>query len=113
MPQIRTAIIPAGELVSNEISIDSRNLEFEATSIVTLVGESYQNATYFVQAKVEDSWYDIYDTYGLQFTIKSVIGKHYLPADIFKDVNAMRLRGAVVELTDSEFKVLLADVLEG
>ena len=75
-------------------------------------GQSYTNSTFTFQAQIDSVWYDIYDTFGIQYTVSNTVGKHSLPADVFKDVNYVRVKGASAEVSDSEFTFLLVDILD-
>lgn len=112
MPQIRTATITAGLNYSDTISVIGKNIDYEIGSIIMKSGQSYSNTTYTFQAQIDGVWYDIFDTFGIQYTVASTEGKHSLPADVFKDVNYVRVKGASNEASDSEFIFLLIDILK-
>jgi len=111
MPQIRTATITAGSSTSNTIAVIGKNIEYEIGSIIMKSGQSYSNSNYTFQAEIDGVWYDIFDTFGILYTVAKDVGKKSLPADVFKDVNYIRVKGGAPEVSDSEFIFLLIDIL--
>ena len=110
MAQIRTATIANGASVSDAIEIDGRNIDYEIGSLV-LEG-TYTNSSFDIQAEIDGTWYDIYDTFGTKYSVTVADGKHSLPADVFKDVNKVRLKGASNEGAERTAKFLLIDILD-
>ena len=110
MAQIRTTTITSGQSVSSAVEIDDRNKEFEIGSLI-LEG-TYTNTSFDVQAEVDGTWFDIYDTFGNKYSVTVATGKHSLPADVFKDVNKVRLKGASNEASERTAKFLLIDILD-
>ena len=110
MAQIRTATIANGASVSDAVEIDGRNIDYEIGSLV-LEG-TYTNSSFDIQAEVDGTWFDIYDTFGNKYAVSVATGKHSLPADVFKDVNKVRLKGASNEGAERTAKFLLIDILD-
>ena len=110
MAQIRTATIASGESVSDAIEIDGRNIDYEIGSLV-LEG-TYTNSSFDIQAEIDGTWFDIYDTFGTKYSVTVADGKHSLPADVFKDVNKVRLKGSSNEGAERTAKFLLIDILD-
>ena len=110
MAQIRTTTITSGQSVSSAVEIDDRNKEFEIGSLI-LEG-TYTNTSFDVQVEVDGTWFDIYDTFGNKYSVSVATGKHSLPADVFKDVNKVRLKGASNEASEKTAKFLLIDILD-
>ena len=110
MAQIRTATIANGEAVSSAVEIDGRNIAYEIGSLV-LEG-TYTNSSFDIQAEIDGTWFDIYDTFGNKYAVSVATGKHSLPADVFKDVNKVRLKGASNEGAERTAKFLLIDILD-
>jgi len=61
---------------------------------------------------VDGTWFNIYDTFGTKFSVSVADGKHSLPADVFKDVNKVRVKGASNEASERTVKFLLVDILD-
>jgi len=110
MAQIRTATIANGASVSGAVEIVGRNITYEMGSLV-LEG-TYTNTSFDLQAEIDGTWFDIYDTYGTKFSVSVADGKHSLPADVFKDVNKVRVKGASNEGAERTVKFLLVDILD-
>ena len=110
MAQIRTATIASGESVSSAVEIDGRNIDYEIGSLV-LEG-TYTNSSFDIQAEIDGTWFDIYDTFGTKYSVTVADGKHSLPADVFKDVNKVRLKGSSNEGAERTAKFLLIDILD-
>jgi hypothetical protein len=110
MAQIRTATIANGASVSDAIEIDGRNIDYEIGSLV-LEG-TYTNSSFDIQAEIDGTWFDIYDTFGNKYSVTVATGKHSLPADVFKDVNKVRLKGSSNEGAERTAKFLLIDILD-
>jgi hypothetical protein len=110
MAQIRTATIASGASVSSAVEIQGRNIDYEMGSLI-LEG-TYTNSSFDIQAEVDGTWFDIYDTFGNKYAVSVATGKHSLPADVFKDVNKVRLKGASNEGAERTAKFLLIDILD-
>jgi hypothetical protein len=110
MAQIRTATIANGASVSDAVEIDGRNIDYEIGSLV-LEG-TYTNSSFDIQAEIDGTWFDIYDTFGTKYSVTVADGKHSLPADVFKDVNKVRLKGSSNEGAERTAKFLLIDILD-
>jgi len=110
MAQIRTATIESGASVSDAIEIQGRNIDYEIGSLV-LEG-TYTNSSFDIQAEIDGTWFDIYDTFGTKYSVTVADGKHSLPADVFKDVNKVRLKGSSNEGAERTAKFLLIDILD-
>jgi len=110
MAQIRTATIESGASVSDAIEIQGRNIDYEIGSLV-LEG-TYTNSSFDIQAEIDGTWFDIYDTFGTKYSVTVATGKHSLPADVFKDVNKVRLKGDSNEGAERTAKFLLIDILD-
>ena len=110
MAQIRTATIASGASVSSAVEIQGRNIDYEMGSLI-LEG-TYTNTSFDIQVEVDGTWFDIYDTFGNKYAVSVATGKHSLPADVFKDVNKVRLKGASNEGADRTAKFLLIDILD-
>jgi hypothetical protein len=110
MAQIRTATIASGESVSSAVEIQGRNIDYEMGSLI-LEG-TYTNSSFDIQAEIDGTWYDIYDTFGNKYAVSVATGKHSLPADVFKDVNKVRLKGDSNEGAERTAKFLLIDILD-
>jgi hypothetical protein len=110
MAQIRTATIASGASVSDAVEIQGRNIDYEIGSLV-LEG-TYTNSSFDIQAEVDGTWFDIYDTFGTKYSVTVADGKHSLPADVFKDVNKVRLKGSSNEGAERTAKFLLIDILD-
>jgi len=109
MAQIRTTTIASGASVSSAVEIDGRNIDYEIGSLI-LEG-TYTNTSFDIQAEVDGTWFDIYDTFGTKYSVTVADGKHSLPADVFKDVNKVRLKGSSNEGAERTAKFLLIDIL--
>ncbi len=109
MAQIRTATIASGASVSSAVEIQGRNIDYEMGSLI-LEG-TYTNTSFDIQAEIDGTWFDIYDTFGNKYAVSVATGKHSLPADVFKDVNKVRLKGASNEGAERTAKFLLIDIL--
>ena len=110
MTQVRTATIASGASVSDAVEIAQEYKEFEVGSLI-LEG-TYTNTSFDVQVEVDGTWFDIYDTFGNKYAVSVATGKHSLPADVFKDVNKVRLKGSQNEASDRTAKFLLIDILD-
>ena len=110
MAQIRTATIASGQSVSSAVEFDGRNIDFEIGSLI-LEG-TYTNTSFDIQAEIDGTWFDIYDTFGNKYAVSVATGKHSLPADVFKDVNKVRLKGDSNEGAERTAKFLLIDILD-
>jgi hypothetical protein len=110
MTQVRTATIASGASVSDAVEIAQEYKEFEVGSLI-LEG-TYTNTSFDVQVEIDGTWFDIYDTFGNKYSVTVATGKHSLPADVFKDVNKVRLKGASNEASERTAKFLLIDILD-
>ena len=110
MAQIRTATIANGASVSGAVEIQGRNIDYEMGSLI-LEG-TYTNTSFDIQVEVDGTWFNIYDTFGTKFSVSVADGKHSLPADVFKDVNKVRVKGASNEGADRTVTFLLVDILD-
>ena len=110
MAQIRTATIANGASVSGAVEIQGRNIDYEMGSLI-LEG-TYTNTSFDIQVEVDGTWFNIYDTFGTKFSVSVADGKHSLPADVFKDVNKVRVKGASNEGAERTVKFLLVDLLD-
>ena len=110
MAQIRTATIANGASVSGAVEIQGRNIDYEIGSLI-LEG-TYTNTSFDLQVEVDGTWFNIYDTFGTKFSVSVADGKHSLPADVFKDVNKVRVKGASNEASERTVKFLLVDILD-
>ena len=110
MAQIRTTTITSGQSVSSAVEIQGRNIDYEIGSLV-LEG-TYTNTSFDIQAEIDGTWFDIYDTFGNKYSVTIATGKHSLPADVFKDVNKVRLKGSSNEGAERTAKFLLIDILD-
>jgi hypothetical protein len=110
MAQIRTATIANGASVSGAVEIVGRNINYEMGSLV--LDGTYTNTSFDLQAEIDGTWYNIFDTYGTKFSVSVADGKHSLPADVFKDVNKVRVKGSSNEGAERTVKFLLVDILD-
>jgi hypothetical protein len=110
MAQIRTATIANGASVSGAVELVGRNINYEMGSLV--LDGTYTNTSFDLQAEIDGTWYDIFDTYGTKFSVSVADGKHSLPADVFKDVNKVRVKGSSNEGAERTVKFLLVDILD-
>ena len=110
MAQIRTATIASGASLSGAVEIQGRNINYEMGSLI-LEG-TYTNTSFDLQVEVDGTWFNIYDTFGTKFSVSVADGKHSLPADVFKDVNKVRVKGASNEASERTVKFLLVDILD-
>ena len=110
MAKIETATIASGAATSSAVEFNRSNKAFEMGSLI--LSGTYTNTSFDLQAEVDGTWYDIYDTYGTKFSVSVATGKHSLPADVFKDVNKVRVKGASNEGADRTVTFLLVDILD-
>jgi hypothetical protein len=110
MAQIRTATIASGASFSGAVEIQGRNINYEMGSLI-LEG-TYTNTSFDLQVELDGTWFNIYDTFGTKFSVSVADGKHSLPADVFKDVNKVRVKGASNEASERTVKFLLVDILD-
>lgn len=110
MAQIRSATIANGESNSSAVELVGRNQTFEMGSLI--LDGTYTNTSFDLQAEIDGTWYNIFDTYGTKFSVSVADGKHSLPADVFKDVNKVRVKGASNEGAERTVKFLLVDILD-
>lgn len=110
MAKLEVTTIAAGAATSSAIDFQRSGDQFEVGSLI-LEG-TYTNTSFDVQVQIEDTWFDIYDTFGNKYSVTVVTGKHSLPADVFKDVNKVRLKGSSNEGAERTAKFLLIDILD-
>ena len=110
MALLQSATIASGESVSTSVSVVGRGKGLEIGSLV--LDGTYTNTLFDIQAEIDGTWYDIYDTFGTKYSVSVNDGKHSLPADVFKDVNKVRLKGASNEASARTAKFLLIDILD-
>lgn len=110
MAQIRSATIANGESNSSAVELVGRNQTFEMGSLI--LDGTYTNTSFDLQAEIDGTWYNIFDTYGTKFSVSVADGKHSLPADVFKDVNKVRVKGSSNEGAERTVKFLLVDILD-
>ena len=110
MAKIETATIASGAATSSAVEFNRSNKAFEMGSLI--LSGTYTNTSFDIQAEVDGTWYDIYDTYGTKFSVSVATGKHSLPADVFKDVNKVRVKGASNEGAERTVTFLLVDILD-
>ena len=79
---------------------------------VTATFFEVQNSLWDSRLGLIDTWFDIYDTFRNKYSVTVATGKHSLPADVFKDVNKVRLKGAQNEASARTAKFLLIDILD-
>lgn len=110
MAQIRSTTIASGSATSSAVELVGRNQTFEMGSLI--LDGTYTNTSFDLQAEIDGTWYNIFDTYGTKFSVSVADGKHSLPADVFKDVNKVRVKGASNEGAERTVKFLLVDILD-
>ena len=110
MAKIKTATIASGAATSSAVEFNRSNKAFEMGSLV--LSGTYTNTSFDLQAEVDGTWFNIYDTFGTKFSVSVADGKHSLPADVFKDVNKVRVKGASNEGADRTVTFLLVDILD-
>lgn len=110
MPKLEVTTIASGASFSGAVEFNRSNKAFEMGSLV-LEG-TYTNTSFDLQVEVDGTWFNIYDTFGTKFSVSVADGKHSLPADVFKDVNKVRVKGASNEASSRTVKFLLVDILD-
>ncbi len=110
MPKLEVTTIASGASVSGAVEFNRSNSAYEMGSLV-LEG-TYTNTSFDLQVEVDGTWFNIYDTFGTKFSVSVADGKHSLPADVFKDVNKVRVKGASNEASSRTVKFLLVDILD-
>ena len=110
MARLETITIASGSDTSGEVTFQRKNSDFEVGSII--LSGTYTNTAFDVQAKIDGTFYDVYDTFGSKFSLTVATGKHSLPADVFKDVDTIRLKGASNEGADRTAQVLFIDYID-
>jgi hypothetical protein len=110
MAKLETITITSGDPTSSEASFSRSNDSYEMGSVI--LSGTYTNTSFDVQAKIDGTFYDVYDTFGSKFSISVATGKHSLPADVFKDVDTIRLKGSQNEASDRTAQVLLIDFVD-
>lgn len=110
MPKLEVTTIASGASTSGAVDFNRSNKAFEMGSLI-LEG-TYTNTSFDLQVEVDGTWFNIYDTFGTKFSVSVADGKHSLPADVFKDVNKVRVKGASNEASERTVKFLLVDILD-
>ena len=110
MAKLEVTTIASGAATSSAIDFQRSGDQFEVGSLI-LEG-TYTNTSFDVQAEIDGTWFDIYDTFGNKYSVTVATGKHSLPADVFKDVNKVRLKGSSNEGAERTAKFLLIDILD-
>ena len=110
MAKLESVTIASGAAVSSSVDFQRSGDQFEIGSLV--LDGTYTNTSFDIQAEIDGTWYDIYDTFGTKYSVSVNDGKHSLPADVFKDVNKVRLKGASNEGAERTAKFLLIDILD-
>jgi hypothetical protein len=110
MAKLESVTIASGAATSSSVDFQRSGDQFEIGSLV-LEG-TYTNTSFDIQAEIDGTWFDIYDTFGNKYAVSVATGKHSLPADVFKDVNKVRLKGASNEGAERTAKFLLIDILD-
>lgn len=110
MAKLEVTTIASGASTSSAIDFQRSGDQFEVGSLI-LEG-TYTNTSFDVQVEIDGTWFDIYDTFGNKYSVTVADGKHSLPADVFKDVNKVRLKGASNEASERTAKFLLIDILD-
>ena len=110
MAKLETITIASGSGTSTEASFSRSNDSYEMGSVI--LSGTYTNTSFDVQAKIDGTFYDVYDTFGSRFSITVATGKHSLPADVFKDVDTIRLNGSQNEAAARTAQVLLIDFVD-
>ncbi len=110
MAKLETITIASGDPTSSEASFSRSNDSYEMGSVI--LSGTYTNTSFDVQAKIGGTFFDVYDTFGSKFSITVATGKHTLPADVFKDIDTIRLKGSQNEAADRTAQVLLIDFVD-
>lgn len=110
MAKLESVTIASGAATSSSVDFQRSGDQFEIGSLV--LDGTYTNTSFDIQAEIDGTWYDIYDTFGTKYSVSVNDGKHSLPADVFKDVNKVRLKGASNEGAERTAKFLLIDILD-
>lgn len=110
MAKLESVTIASGAATSSGVDFQRSGDQFEIGSLV--LDGTYTNTSFDIQAEIDGTWYDIYDTFGTKYSVSVNDGKHSLPADVFKDVNKVRLKGASNEASARTAKFLLIDILD-
>ena len=110
MAKLESVTIASGAATSSSVDFQRSGDQFEIGSLV--LDGTYTNTSFDIQAEVDGTWFDIYDTFGTKYNVTVNDGKHSLPADVFKDVNKVRLKGASNEGAERTAKFLLIDILD-
>ena len=110
MAKLESVTIASGAAVSSSVNFQRSGDQFEIGSLV--LDGTYTNSSFDIQAEIDGTWYDIYDTFGTKYSVSVNDGKHSLPADVFKDVNKVRLKGSQNEGAERTAKFLLIDILD-
>ena len=110
MAKLESVTIASGAATSSSVDFQRSGDQFEIGSLV--LDGTYTNTSFDIQAEIDGTWYDIYDTFGTKYSVSVNDGKHSLPADVFKDVNKVRLKGAQNEGAERTAKFLLIDILD-
>ena len=110
MAKLESVTIASGAATSSSVDFQRSGDQFEIGSLV--LDGTYTNTSFDIQAEIDGTWYDIYDTFGTKYSVSVNDGKHSLPADVFKDVNKVRLKGASNEGAERTAKFLLIDIID-
>ena len=110
MAKLESVTIASGAATSSGVDFQRSGDQFEIGSLV--LDGTYTNTSFDIQAEIDGTWYDIYDTFGTKYSVSVNDGKHSFPADVFKDVNKVRLKGASNEASARTAKFLLIDILD-
>jgi len=110
MNRVIEATITSGTNFSSEVSFSRNNERLEMGSLV--LSGTYDNTSFSIEAKIDDQWYQVYDAIGSAFSVAVATGKHTLPADTFKDVEVVRVKGAVNETAQRTVKFVLVNILD-
>ena len=110
MAKLESVTIASGAATSSSVDFQRSGDQFEIGSLV--LDGTYTNTSFDIQAEIDGTWFDIYDTFGTKYSVSVNDGKHSLPADVFKDVNKVRLKGASNEGAERTAKFLLIDILD-
>jgi len=106
--EIFEVTIASGASVSESSSVTRNGLECGSV----ILDGTYTNTSFDVQAKIDGTWYDVYDIAGNKVNITVADGKHSLAADDFKDVNEVRLSGASNEGAERTVKFLFVELTD-
>ena len=106
--EIFEVTIASGASVSESSSVTRNGLDCGSV----ILDGTYTNTSFDVQAKIDGTWYDVYDIAGNKVNITVADGKHSLAADDFKDVQEVRVKGASNEGDDRTLYFAFIEVIE-